>query len=186
MNTEEKARIRYEHSKLAAHNAGRPGLPQGPCQCDICQKDTRAVPSADTAIRESLKELYEYESRRSSPDTAWETGMMTRARAALAPEPEPQAISKCPHKNARLEQSASGNESWFYCPDCGRDFDSIPVPVAPVETGTPRTLSMTFKTAVQCPQTMRVTYDEVVPSEGCAEIERELTVAQAKLKEAGL
>lgn len=43
------------------------------------------------AVLGALTELFNYEARRSSPDTAWETGMMTRARAAIAAATEGQA-----------------------------------------------------------------------------------------------
>lgn len=31
------ARIQKEHAEIAAHNEGQPGLPQGPCNCDVCK-----------------------------------------------------------------------------------------------------------------------------------------------------
>lgn len=33
--------------------------------------------------------------------------------------------ANCNHARAEIVQSASGNESWFHCPECGGDFDSI-------------------------------------------------------------
>lgn len=36
LNADEQ-KIQRDHSMMAAHNEGLIGMPQGPCQCDICQ-----------------------------------------------------------------------------------------------------------------------------------------------------